>query len=37
MEGSYSDRTFKRIQQNALQKMEEFVFLNKFEKYINEK
>ena len=35
MEGSYSDRTFKRIQQNALQKMEDFIVRNQFEKYID--
>ena len=35
MEDSYSDRTFKRIQQSALQKIGEFISLNKFEKYID--
>ena len=34
MEGSYSDRTFKRIQQSALQKIEDFIVRNQFEKYI---
>ena len=35
MEGSYSDRTFKRIQQSALQKIEDFIVRNQFEKYID--
>lgn len=35
MEGSYSDRTFKRIQQSALQKIEDFNVRNQFEKYID--
>ena len=35
MEDSYSDRTFKRIQQSALQKIEDFIVRNQFEKYID--
>lgn len=31
---NYSDRTFKRIQKNALAKIEEFITKNQFEKYI---
>ena len=35
MELNYSNRTFKRIQKNALKKIEDFISKNKFEQYVS--
>jgi DNA-directed RNA polymerase specialized sigma subunit len=34
-ESEYSERSFKRIQQNAISKMEQFIYDNNFERYIS--